>query len=175
MSIDGEVEIRAAEAGDLAAVLMVHEAHRPQRRDAGHPSNRELATWQRMMSTRDLTVYLAELEGGPVGTATLLVVPNVTYDCAPTAFIEAVVVIPERRRQGVAKAIIRQVLADAEAAGCDKVQLLSHKRHASDGAHDLYLATGFLPEAEGFRLYLRRAHPVPGEEPVGRGPSTTIR
>lgn len=159
VSTDGEIVIRAAEAGDLAAVLMVHEAHRPEGRDAGHPSDRELATWQRMMSTRDVTVYLAELDGRPVGTASLLVMPNVTYDCAPTAFIEAVVVIPERRRQGVATAVIRRVLTDAEAAGCDKVQLLSHKRHASDGAHDLYLATGFLPEAEGFRRYLGRARP----------------
>jgi GNAT superfamily N-acetyltransferase len=154
VSVDGEIEIRAAEAGDLAAVLQVHEAHRPEGRDAGDPGDRESATWQRMMSTRDLTVYLAELDGRPVGTATLLVMPNVTYECALTAFVEAVVVIPERRRRGVAKAMIRRILADAEAAGCDKVQLLSHKRHASDGAHDLYLATGFLPEAEGFRLYL---------------------
>jgi GNAT superfamily N-acetyltransferase len=169
MSVDAEIEIRAAEAGDLAVVLAVHEAHRPEGRDAGHPSDREAATWQRMMSTRDLTVYLAELDGHPVGTATLLVMPNVTYDCAPTAFVEAVVVIPARRRQGVAKAIIRRALADAEAAGCDKVQLLSHKRHASDGAHDLYLATGFLPEAEGFRLYLRRARAAPRDEPVGGG------
>jgi hypothetical protein len=35
------------------------------------------------------------------------------------------------------------------------VQLLSHKRHAVDGAHGLYLGLGFDAEAEGFRLYLR--------------------
>ena len=28
------------------------------------------------------------------------------------------------------------------------------KRHGHDGAHDLYRAMGFTPEAEGFRLYL---------------------
>jgi hypothetical protein len=45
------------------------------------------------------------------------------------------------------------VLQDSRAAGCNKVQLLSHKRHATDGGHRLYRAVGFEPEAEGFRLY----------------------
>lgn len=58
------------------------------------------------------------------------------------------------RRRGVAKALVERVLADARAAGCFKVQLLSHKRHATDGAHDLYRSLGFSAEAEGFRLYL---------------------
>ena len=40
------------------------------------------------------------------------------------------------------------------AASCRKIQLLSHKRHSNDGAHHLYQALGFAPEAEGFRLYL---------------------
>lgn len=108
-----------------------------------------------MMATPDLTVYLAEIESEVVGTASLMLMPNVTYDCAPTAFVEAVVVVPSHRRQGIATTMIERILADARAAGCNKVQLLSHKRHARDGAHHLYLGLGFKPEAEGFRLYLR--------------------
>jgi GNAT superfamily N-acetyltransferase len=80
-----------------------------------------------------------------------------TYDCAPTVFLEAVVVATRYRRQGIATAIVQQVLADANAAGCNKVQLLSHKRHATDGAHHLYAGLGFEAEAEGFRLYLQGA------------------
>jgi GNAT superfamily N-acetyltransferase len=64
------------------------------------------------------------------------------------------VVSPAFRRRGVATAIIRRALKDAALVGCNKVQLLSHKRHANDGAHRLYTAIGFEPEAEGFRLYL---------------------
>ncbi|MGH9259298.1 MAG: hypothetical protein ACRD08_05255 [Acidimicrobiales bacterium] len=37
-----------------------------------------------------------------------------------------------------------------------KVQLLSHKRHADDGAHAFYRSLGFASEAEGFRIYLDR-------------------
>jgi hypothetical protein len=47
------------------------------------------------------------------------------------------------------------VLGDARSAGGNKVQLLSHKRHATDGGHRLYTSLGFNAEAEGFRLYLK--------------------
>ena len=112
-----------------------------------------------MMANRDLTVYLAEHDGDPIATAintaTMMLMPNITYNCAPTAFIEAVVVVPEQRRRGIARSVIQVALTDASDVGCDKVQLLSHKRHREDRAHALYTALGFVAEAEGFRLYLR--------------------
>ena len=52
--------------------------------------------------------------------------------------------------------MLARVLEDARLLGCNKVQLLSHKRHAEDGAHALYTRLRFEPEAEGFRLYLQR-------------------
>ncbi len=116
-------------------------------------SELEQKTWMRMMDTQGLMVYLAEIDGQAVGTATLMVMPNLTYHCAPTAFIEGVVVAARHRRKGIATAILRRVLNDTRSAGCNKVQLLSHKRHAADGAHRLYSSLGFESEAEGFRLY----------------------
>ena len=59
----------------------------------------------------------------PVGTATVMEMPNLTYGCAPAVFIEAVVVAYDHRRLGVATAILTLVLDDARARGCDKVQL----------------------------------------------------
>lgn len=151
--------VRPAGPEDLAAVLAIHSAHDPDMRGIGPASPREEATWARMMNANDLTVYLASTDGSPVGTATAMVMPNVTYACFPTVFIEAVVVVPEHRRRGVATRILDRALEDAAAAGCDKVQILSHKRHASDGGHALYSRAGFRPEAEGFRLYLRTSQP----------------
>jgi GNAT superfamily N-acetyltransferase len=111
--------------------------------------------WERIQASPDVTVYLAESSsGGSVGTACLSVLPTIAYDCRPTAFIEAVVVAYEHRRRGVATSLMERVIDDARAAGCHKLQLLSHKRHADDGAHALYVGLGFNPEAEGFRLYL---------------------
>jgi GNAT superfamily N-acetyltransferase len=144
----------------LLAVLGVHAQRDPDGRVPESPSDLERQTWSRMMGTDDLAVYLAERGGQAIGTATLLIMPNLTYECAPTGFVEAVVVADGHRRMGVATAIMRRVLDDARLAGCNKIQLLSHKRHATDGAHRLYAALGFEPEAEGFRLYLRQVPPA---------------
>lgn len=148
--------VRTAGPEDLPAVLAVH-ARRDRGGDVPRPaSDLEVQTWMRMMRSENLTVYLAEVNYQVVGTATLITMPNLTYGCAPTAFVEAVVVAVGHRRKRIATAIMRRLLRDAGSAGCNKVQLLSHKRHATDGAHRLYTSLGFEPEAEGFRLYLQQ-------------------
>jgi hypothetical protein len=38
-----------------------------------------------MMRTDDLTVHLAEIDGDPVGAATVMMMPNITYGCTPPA------------------------------------------------------------------------------------------
>ena len=110
--------------------------------------------WARMLATPDLTVYVAEGGGEIVGTTSLLVLPNLTYDCRPTAFFEPMVVVEAHRRRGVGRLLVERVLDDARAAGCWKVQVISHKRHAEDGAYAFYESLGFEGEATGFRLYL---------------------
>ena len=147
--------VRIARTDDLLRVLGVYAERDPGGRMPARASKLEQTTWNQMTETPGLAVYLAELDGAAVGTATLLMMPNLTYGCAPTAFIEAVVVRFDHRRRGIATAIMRRLLDDARNAGCNKVQLLSHKRHRTDGAHRLYTGLGFEPEAEGFRLYLR--------------------
>ena len=137
----------------LQVLSRADEGKRPWPTEA---SPDEIKMWDRMMSTHDVSVYVAEIDGELVGTATFLVLPNVTYDCRPTGFIEAMVVKVAHRRKGVAIGLLRHVLGDARSHGCHKIQLLSNKNHATDGAHDLYRAAGFEAEAEGFRLYLDR-------------------
>jgi GNAT superfamily N-acetyltransferase len=146
--------VRPAGDGDLAGVLGVHARRDDAAGTPAPPTARERATWDRIVATPDLTVYLAERGGEAVGTASALLMPNLGYDCAPSLFVEAVVVAAGHRRRGIATALLRRALADAADAGADKVQVVSHKRHAADGAHALYLGLGFTAEAEGFRLYL---------------------
>ena len=149
---DLDCTVRRCDDADLPRVLAVHAAHAG--RESVAPTPLESETWARMMATADLTIYIAEHEHRPAGTATMLLLPNLTYQCAPTAFVEAVVVVPKLRRHGIARSMMNVALSDARSAGCDKVQLLSHKRHSTDGAHALYTGLGFVAEAEGFRRYL---------------------
>ena len=164
MTSSAGAAVRTAQPEDLQPVLDVHaeQGSRPE----GQASVVERETWGRMLATADLRVLVAEVDDVVVGTATAMLMLNVTYGCAPTVFIEAVVVRSGHRRRGIATAMMQRILADARAAGCNKVQLLSHKRHASDGAHHLYTSLGFEPEAEGFRLYLVER---PGHVPSGLG------
>jgi GNAT superfamily N-acetyltransferase len=146
--------IRRAERADLEAVLEVLALGGSEGSTPQSPSELERRTWDQMMHSSEVSVYLSESDGTAIGTAALMTMPHVTYKCAPTAFIEAVVVVPSYRRNGVATQLVRRILSDAKSKGCNKVQLLSHKRHAADGAHRLYENLGFEAEAEGFRLYL---------------------
>ena len=120
-------------------------------------SEQQSATWDRILTTENLSVYVAESGGAVVGVICLLLLPNLTYDCHPTAFIEPVIVAYDHRRRGVARLMLSQVLEHARAEGCRKVQLLSHKRHAEDGAHQLYRSVGFSqkPRAFAFTSTLR--------------------
>lgn len=147
--------VRPAGEDDLLGVLRVmSRAEEGLSLVVEAPSSLERSTWATVLATMNLTTYVAEVGEELVGTASFLIMPNLGYECRPSGFVEAVVVASSHRRKGVAGAILSRVLADAKSAGCHKIQLLAHKRHASDGAHDFYRSMGFQSEAEGFRLYL---------------------
>lgn len=146
---------RAAEA-DLLAIVRLHNNQQDSADVplASDPSPVQRRTWQQMMATSNLTVYVAERGGEIVGNTCMTIVPNLINGCRPTAFIEPMLVAATHRRRGVGRLMAQQLLDDARAAGGYKIQLLSHKRHATDGAHSFYRSLGFEPEAEGFRRYL---------------------
>ena len=144
--------VRRAEPRDLLDIVRLID--RAPRLNSADLTVTQRTTWDRMLRTPNLTIYVAEAPEDVVGTASLLVMPHVTYGCRPTAFIEPMVVTQAHRRRGVGRMLMDRLLDDARKAGVRKVQLLSHKRHAEDGAHDFYRSLGFSAEAEGFLMYL---------------------
>lgn len=142
---------RATDEDLLAAARLVHLE--PGLRE-DELTAEQRATWAQMMAVADQTLYLASDTEAPVGYTASLKMHHLTYSCRPTLFIESMHVVAAHRRRGVARLMLQRVLQDARADGCHKVQLLTNKSHATDGAHDLYRSVGFEPEAEGFRLYL---------------------
>lgn len=144
-----DIAIRSVTEKDLAGLLAVYDEGR-----TAPPSKRERSTLQEMLDARGLHLICAVDDEELVGTATMQIMPNLVYRCRPTAFIEAVNVRSRWRRRGIASAMMERLVSIASSAGCNKVQLLSHKRHAADGAHTLYEGLDFEAEAEGFRRYL---------------------
>src|SRR4051812_31949568 len=98
--------MRPATDGALASILAAladNQSGRPRGLPVHAPaSSQQEAMWNRIARSPDVIAYLAEFDGQPVGTACLSILPNLTYDCRPAAFVEAVVVRYDHRRRGVA-------------------------------------------------------------------------
>jgi ribosomal protein S18 acetylase RimI-like enzyme len=145
------IDVRPATTGDLVAVrrLLGHLHEQPG--DVAWSS----ATWGCMLGDPNRTLLVAEDRGEfAVGTADVLVVPNLTHDGAPWALVENVVVDPQWRGRGVGRALLRHAVRVADDAGCYKLQLMSSNQR--DGAHRFYERLGFTAAATGFRWSFRQ-------------------
>ena len=98
------------------------------------------------------TLYVAELDGAVVGTATLYVVPNLTPGARPSAIAENVVVDARVRGRGVGAALMRAAIDEARAKGCFRLKLSSN--NARVDAHRFYERLGFERSNVGFKLVL---------------------
>ncbi len=144
------IDVRPATTGDLAAVRALLGHLHDQPGDVAWSS----ATWGRILGDPNRTVLVAEDRGEfAVGTADVLVVPNLTHGGAPWALVENVVVDPQWRRRGVGRALLKHAVRVADDAGCHKLQLTSSNHR--DDAHRFSERLGFTATATGFRWSFR--------------------
>lgn len=149
----GPVEVRLAAPTDLDAILGLYVQLAEDRSESLpvlRPQAEGLLTTIAAQSGRTLLVAVAQ--DVIVGTADLFVVPNLTHHGMAWAIVENVVVDQDRRRAGVGRALMEEVVSRCRQADCYKIQLLSRKHRQS--AHDFYEGLGFQRSAEGFRRYL---------------------
>ena len=147
------VTVRLAGVNDLPDLLELYQqlaADRVVALPAESVEAKSLLETMIAQSGRHLLV--AEVESNVVGTADLLIVPNLTHGGAPWAIVENVVVDEKARRFGVGHALIGEMVRVCRDAGCYKMQLLSNKHRTQ--AHEFYRSVDFEAVAEGFRRYL---------------------
>jgi GNAT superfamily N-acetyltransferase len=147
--VGGGVRVREATVEDLQALrALLRGLHDP-------PStiSENHGIWHRMLTDPNRTILLGERDGFAVGTADVLVVPNLTFDGSPWAVVENLIVHPEYRGIGTGTALMEAAVALAETAGCYKLQLASSMHRTR--AHRFYDALGFERAAIGFRRHLR--------------------
>jgi GNAT superfamily N-acetyltransferase len=87
-------------------------------------------------------LFLAEVDGEPVSSCVLFVLPNLSRGARPFGLIENVVTRRDRRSRGYATALLGRILAFAWEADCYKVMLLTGR--ADPGVHRLYAKAGLL-------------------------------
>jgi ribosomal protein S18 acetylase RimI-like enzyme len=148
--------IRSARPEDLPALVELL----PQLREGAtpgvtwEPADDRTATgvWEQILSDPRRAFLVAELDDRVVGTADLVIVPNLTHAARPIAYVENVVVDKGLRGRGIGRALMAACETRAVEAGCYKLQLLSNRYR--DDAHRFYESLGFEPAALGYRRYL---------------------
>ncbi len=97
-------------------------------------------------------LLVVETRGRVVGTATLIIIANLSYQGWPYGIIENIVVDAAERGLGYGELLLRHAIAEARQAGCYKLTLTSNKRRSD--AHRFYEGVGFKATHEGYRLDL---------------------
>jgi GNAT superfamily N-acetyltransferase len=148
----GDTVIRHASPSDLSALLSLYEELAGAKITAvpgDRASSEPLLT--EILADPRRTLMVAVRDDQLVGTADLLIVPNLTHRGEPWAIVENVIVAGAARRAGVGRALMGRLIELAREAGCYKLQLVSGK-HRSE-AHAFYRSMGLDAMAEGFKIY----------------------
>ena len=134
------IPVRSADAADLEAVLRLYGQLSPHRPLAGGAQAQEI--WHDLLARPGVTVFVADHDGRPAATCTLVVVPNLTQGGRPYGLVENVVTGGDLRRRGYGRAVLEAALAAAWAAGCYKAMLLSGRKDET-GVPAFYESVGF--------------------------------
>lgn len=151
------VTVRDATEADLERVLrLLRQLHPDLALDVAPDTARD--TFRAIAAQQGRALLVAEVPAaGVVGTADMVIVPNLSHGAMPYAFVENVVVDEPWRSRGVGEALMRDVVARAEEAGCFKVELASLRTRRR--AHAFYERLGFDAVAVGLRRYAPGHHP----------------
>ena len=136
------VRVRPLREADLGnGFLEALDALRPA---SGLAPERALEVFRRLDRNPDCVVAVAEVDGRIAGAATLLIEHKFINQGGVAGHIEDVAVAAGQQDRGIGSALIRYLLARAEAAGCYKTTL-----DCADGVMPFYQRLGFRRRSNG--------------------------
>ena len=109
-----------------------------------------LAAFEEIVADRRQRLLVVEAQGRIVGSAALIIVPNMSRQGRPYAIIENIVIDTDARGAGYGGKLVRYAIEEARKAGCYKLSLTSNKRRPD--AHRFYERLGFQATHEGYRV-----------------------
>jgi GNAT superfamily N-acetyltransferase len=116
--------------------------------EAAHPSYE--SSFDEIQASPDNTLFVAEREGGVIGTFQVTLIPGIVSRGRKRAKFESVHVAPECRGMGVGAVMIAFALDFAKDRGAELVELTSNKSRLD--AHRFYRNLGFDQSHEGFKI-----------------------
>ncbi|WP_099904932.1 GNAT family N-acetyltransferase, partial [Methylobacterium frigidaeris] len=108
------------------------------------------ALLRRLDTYPDYGLYVAEVEGRPVGTFCLVILDNIAHWGTPSALVESVVVASAERGTGLGRRMMQEAARLAGEKGCYKLALSSNVD--AKPAHRFYESLGFERYGYSFRL-----------------------
>ena len=115
--------IREASKNDLKEILELyldlHETTVPEETEQLH------RTWEKIMNEKDHHLIVCEVDGKIVSSCVCVIIPNLTRNVRPYAFIENVVTHKDYRGKGYATDCLNYAKKIAEGCGCYKMMLLT--------------------------------------------------
>lgn len=115
--------VREANKNDLQEILELylhlHAKEVPE--DSEHLRN----TWNKILSDKDHHLLVCEIDGKIVSSCVCVIIPNLTKNVRPYAFIENVVTHKDYRGKGYATACLSYARQIAEDNDCYKMMLLT--------------------------------------------------
>lgn len=113
-------EVKKNELDELLQLyLYLHEKSLPEMTE--HLRN----TWNTIIQDENHHIIVNEIEGKIVSSCVCVIIPNLTRNVRPYAFIENVVTHERYRGKGYATACLNYAKAIAEKANCYKMMLLT--------------------------------------------------
>ena len=109
-----------------------------------------LAAFAEIVADQRQRLLVVEAQARIVGSAVLIIVPNLSHQGRPYAIIENIVIDTEARSAGYGEKLVRYAIEEARKAGCYKLSLTSNKRRPD--AHRFYERLGFQATHEGYRV-----------------------
>ena len=123
------MRLREANKKDLDEILQLylylHEEDVPE--DSEHLRN----TWENIINDENHHLIVCEVDGRVVASCVCVIIPNLTRNVRPYAFIENVVTHGEYRKKGYATACLNFAKQIAEEKHCYKMMLLTGSKEES--------------------------------------------
>ena len=119
--------IREATKNDLKALLelylYLHEDSIPEQ--DGHLQN----TWNQILEDKNHHLIVNEIDGKIVSSCVCVIIPNLTRNVRPYAFIENVVTHADYRKKGYAAECLAYAKSLAQKENCYKMMLLTGSKN----------------------------------------------
>lgn len=133
------MKIREIKENELEKLLELYtHLHEP-----GIPEDSERLqnTWEKIINDENHHIIVCEADGRLVSSCVCVIIPNLTRNIRPYAFIENVVTHTDYRGKGCATACLNYAKDLAVKANCYKMMLLTGSK--SEGTLNLYEKAGY--------------------------------